>query len=105
MPSGAQDPLSPGFSKRHGSEGLLDFCRFCFDFDIRQRLRSLCALPIKSSLNPFCLVIRVAVSEQLSRIIPRSHVVLTAAELGKFRKTSAAILLRSQGQRFCAASC
>jgi hypothetical protein len=41
MPSAAQDPLSSDVSKRNGSEGLLDFCRLRFDFDIRQRLRAL----------------------------------------------------------------
>ena len=45
MPSAARDPLSSDFSKRHGSEGLLDLCRLRFDFDIRQRLR---AFPINN---------------------------------------------------------
>ena len=44
MPSVARDLLSSDVFGRHGSEGLLDL--FCFCFDIRQRLRSLCALPI-----------------------------------------------------------
>jgi hypothetical protein len=39
MPSAAQDPLSSDFSKRHGCEGLLDLCRFRFDFDTFQSLR------------------------------------------------------------------
>jgi hypothetical protein len=48
MPSAAQDPLSCDVSKRDGSEGLLDLCRVRFDFDIRQRLRPLSALPINN---------------------------------------------------------
>jgi hypothetical protein len=51
MPSGARNPLSSDVSKRHGFEGLLDFCRLLFDFDIRQRLRSLFALPINNPLS------------------------------------------------------
>jgi hypothetical protein len=31
--------LSADLSLRHCAEGLLDFCRLCFDLDIRQGLR------------------------------------------------------------------
>jgi hypothetical protein len=41
-------------------------------------------------MNPFCLVIRIMVSERLSEIISSPHAVLTAAELRKFRENLSA---------------
>jgi hypothetical protein len=90
MPS-AQNPLSSDVSKRHGSEGLLDLCRLRFDFDIRQRLRSLCAFPInnpphESFLSGNSHHVLGAVVRNRSAL----HAVLTAAELRKFRENASA---------------
>jgi hypothetical protein len=41
-------------------------------------------------MNPFCLVIRIMVSERLSEIVPPPHAVLTAAEPRKFRENISA---------------
>jgi hypothetical protein len=71
IPSAPADPLSADISGRHCAECLLDFCRLCFDLDIRQPLCRRAApiniLPHKSS----SFGVRIAVLEWLCRIIWR----------------------------------
>ena len=51
-------------------------------------------------MNPFCLVIRIMVSERLSEIVLPPRAVLTAAEVRKFREHVSADIPAVAGPAF-----